>query len=198
LEEKKNVDLEKEGQELKLLYKPSPQSLASLGILFLLSVAFAAMTKIEEVYNLIKKYSPIREGYINTAIFAIFIFMLVVVIKQYIENRLLVRRTGEVCSPLFCRAFLEYVDSVKEREANRPRTFTESDALAFISGKNAWWKRALSFLGFRMFQVETYDKLKNYFINMLLNKKLINILHAKDLDRVFSIRDEKTYYYLVS
>ena len=195
LAEKQTNELEKEAQELKLLYKPSSQSLASLGLLFLLTVAFGVMTKIEQVYALIRKYSPIGEEYINPTIFVIFLFTLFVVLKQFIENRALIRKTGEVCSPLYCRTFFEHLVETKEKEEKKPRTFTESDALCFIYGKNTWWKRALSSFGFKMLQIETNDKLKNYFINTLLNKKLIEINHAKDLDRVFTIRDGRTYYY---
>lgn len=195
VEQKQTSELEKEALELKQMYKPSTQKLASLGILLLLSATIATMTKIEDVNKLVKKYAPIEDSYINTVTFGIFIFMLVLVIKQYIENKMLARRTAEVCSPLYCKAFLFYFDEVRERQDNKPRTFTESDALAFISGKDTRLKRFLSFIGFRMFQVETDDKLKNYFINTLLNKKLIDIQHAKDLDRVFSVRDGKSYYY---
>jgi hypothetical protein len=195
LEQKQSNEMEKEAQELKALYKPSPQRLASLGIVFLLSAALATMTKIEEVYSVIKKYSPIEEGYISPVVFGIFIFTLFIVLKQFIENKSIARRTGEVCSPLHCREFLQYLSEVNEQEENRPKMFTESDALAFIYGKKTWWKKTLSFLGFRMFHIETNDRLKNYFINTLLNKKLITIYHAKDLDRVFTIRDGKTYYY---
>lgn len=195
LEEKQTSEIEKEAQELKGLYKPSPQRLASLGIVFLLSAALVTMTKIEEVYAVIIKYSPIEETYIRPVVFGVFIFTLFIVIKQFIENKAMARRTGEVCSPLHCRDFLQYLSKIKEQEENRPKIFTESDALAFIYGRATWWKKALSFLGFKMFHIETNDRLKNYFINTLLNKKLITIYHAKDLDRAFMVRDGKSYYY---
>lgn len=88
---KKDDELEKENLELKSLYKPSGQKMASLGVMFLLSVSFAVMTKIEEVSVVLKKYSPVSESMINNVIFSIFIFLLVLVVKQLVENHLFQR-----------------------------------------------------------------------------------------------------------
>jgi hypothetical protein len=106
LSKKQNDELEKINLELKQLYKPSKQRLASLGILFLLSSTFAVMTKIEEVSSIIKKYSPLPESVLNNIIFGLFIVMLLLVVKQYIENKLLSQKVSEVCSPKFNKHFL--------------------------------------------------------------------------------------------
>jgi len=195
LEEKKINELSKEEKELRNLYKPSSQKLASLGIVFLLSLALTIMTKIEDVSAMIKKYSPIDDQTINKGIFFIFIILLVAIIKQYTEHLMFRRKVAMVCSPKFSKSFLKYLSLIKEWDEEKPKDFSEADVFSFISGAETKWKRLLSFLGFNLFNDETCDRLKDYFINSLINKKLIRIHHAKDLDRTFTIRDDKKYYY---
>lgn len=189
LDSKQTDELEKETQELMKLYKPSTQKIATLGIVFLLSIALTTMTKIEEVYNIVQRYSPIDEKIIKGIVFAVFIYLLILVVKQYIENRFFARKIAEVCSPLFCKNFFGYLGLFRERESDDKKFFTESEVFDFIHQENKW-KKALAFFGFRMFQIETSDKLKDYFINTLLTKKLTNVHYAKDLDRAFSIKDD--------
>ena len=193
---KKDDELEKENIELKNLYKPSGQKMASLGIMFLLSASFAVMTKIEEVSVVLKKYSPVPESMINNVIFSIFIFLLILVIKQLVENHFISKKSNEVCSPKFSKEFIEHLKETNEYEENKAITFSESNAFSFIYGKDNKFKKLLSILGFRLFNIDTSDKLKNYFINSLLNKKLIVITHAKDLDRNFAIKNGHSHYVL--
>lgn len=191
---KKDDELEKENLELKSLYKPSGQKMASLGVMFFLSASFAVMTKIEEVSVVLKKYSPVPESMINNVIFSIFIFLLVLVIKQLVENHFISKKSSEVCSPKFSKEFVEHLKEIHEYEEDKPITFSESDAFSFIHGKDRKLKTLFSFFGFRLFNIDTSDKLKNYFINSLLNKKLIVITHAKDLDRNFAIKHGHSHY----
>ena len=196
LEKKRNKALEEENDLLKQLYKPSNQKLASLGILFLLSSSFAVMSKIEEVSSLIKKYSPFPEMLLNNIIFGLFIFMLLLVVKQYFENRIISLKVSEVCSPKFSNEFWAYLNAIKEWEEDKTKDFTEEDVFYFIHSKNSKFKKILATLGFRLCQVETSDRLKNFVINTLLNKKLIEISFAKGLDRTFTIKEgRKKYYY---
>ena len=194
LNAKKDSELEKENLELKNLYKPSSQKLASVGVMFLLSASFAVMVKIEEVSVILKKYSPVPEEVINNIIFGAFIFLLILVIKQLIENNYISKKASEVCSPKFSKEFVDHLKSIKEYDENKPISFSESDAFSFIYGSNNKFKSIMSILGLKIFHIDTNDKLKDFFLNSLLNKKLIAITHAKDLDRVFAIKDERNHY----
>jgi len=196
LSKKQNDELENKNLELKQLYKPSKQRLASLGILFLLSSTFTVMTKIEEVSSVLKKYSPLPESFLNMMIFSLFIFMLLLVVKQYIENKILSQQVSEVCSPKFSKQFWSYLDYIKDWEDDKTKDFSEEDVFSFIYGKKTKIKKTFAYLGFKLFQVETIDRLKNFFINSLLNKQLIKISLAKDLDRTFTIKEgHRKYYY---
>jgi|AntAceMinimDraft_9_1070365.scaffolds.fasta_scaffold41669_1 hypothetical protein len=197
LSRKQNEELEEENLRLKELYKPSNQKLASLGILFLLSSVFAVMTKVEEVSVVLKKYSPFPEQYLNNVIFGIFILMLLLVIKQYVENKIVSLKVSEVCSPKFSKEFWVYLSSVKYWENEKTKDFAEEDVFYFIHGKDNKVKKIFGILGFKLFQVETSDRLKNFVINTLLNKKLIEISLAKGLDRTFTIKEglRKYIYY---
>jgi hypothetical protein len=195
LTQKRNKELEEENIILKQLYKPSSQKLASLGILFLLSSVFAVMIKIEEVAAVIKKYSPFPELLLNNIIFGLFSFMLLLVVKQYFENKIISLKVSEVCSPKFSKEFWSYLNSIKNWEDDKTKDFAEEDVFYFIHGKDNKIKKILASLGFKIFQVETSDRLKNFVINTLLNKKLIEISLAKGLDRTFTIKEGRRNYY---
>ena len=195
LSRKQNEELEKENLSLKELYKPSSQKLASLGILFLLTSIFAVMTKVEEVSVVVKKYSPFPESYLNNMIFGIFILMLILVVKQFIENKLVALKVSEVCSPKFSKEFWSYLNSIKDWEEEKTKDFAEEDVFYFIHGKDNKFKRILGILGFKLFQVETSDRLKNFVINTLLNKKLIEISLAKGLARTFTVKEGRRKYF---
>ncbi|MGV8843578.1 MAG: hypothetical protein ACOH2I_10150 [Pseudomonas sp.] len=192
---KQNDALTKENNDLNNLYKPSRSKITSLGIMFLMSTSFAIMLKIEEVSILLKKYSPISEDIVNNLIFGIFAFMLFIVVKQYLENKYFTMKVGEVCSPKFSMEFANFLRENKEYEEDKQKHFTESDVFQFIHGPGSKWKKYLSILGLSLFSIETSDKLKNFVINGLLNKKLIANSHAKGLDRVFLIKDTSRYFY---
>ena len=196
LSKKQNDELENKHLELQQLYKPSKQRLASLGILFLLSSTFTVMTKFEEVSSVLKKYSPLPESLLNKMIFGLFIFMLLLVVKQHMENKLLSQKVSKVCSPKFSKEFWSYLGYIKDWEDDKTKDFSEEDVFSFIYGKRTRIKNALGHLGFKLFQVETIDRLKNFFINSLLNKHLIKISLAKDLDRTFTIKEgHRKYFY---
>lgn len=195
LNKKEDAKLEKENLELKQLYKPSKQKLASLGILFILSSTLAVMTKIEQFSIILRKYSPISEIILNNLVFGLFVIMLIVVAKQYIENKLISLKVGEVCSPKFSMQFWQYLNALKEWEEKKAKDFTEGDVFAFIYGRESKFKRLLSALSFKMYQIETVDRLKNHFINTLLNKQLITISLASGLDRAFIIKEGYRRYY---
>ena len=194
LTRKQNEELEEENLKLKELYKPSSQKLASLGILFLLTSFFAVMIKIEEVSVVLKKYSPFPESYLNIIIFGIFVLMLILVIKQFIENKFISLKVSEVCSPKFSKEFWTYLNSVKDWEEEKTKDFAEEDVFCFIHGKDNKLKSIFGVLGFKLFQVETSDRLKNFVINTLLNKKLIEISLAKGLARTFTIKEGRRNY----
>ncbi len=179
LNKKQEFELEKENKALKKSYKPSKQSLASLGALFLLSSTFAIMSKIEQVSVILLKYSPLSEKVLNTAVFCLFVLMLILVLKQYIESKLISLKVSEVCSPKFSKEFWVYLQEKEEGDDDEKTDFTEEDVFSFISGRNSKFKSLLGYIGIKIFQIETIERLKNFFINTLLNKQLIRISYAQ-------------------
>ena len=135
LSKKQNDELENKNLELKQLYKPSKQRLASLGILFLLSSTFTVMTKFDEVSSVLKKYSPLPESLLNKMIFGLFIFMLLLVVKQHIENKLFSQKVSKVCSPKFSKEFWSYLGYIKDWGDDKTKDFSEEDAFSYIYGK---------------------------------------------------------------
>lgn len=195
INEKRSNELEHEEREIKNLYKPSSRSLFSLGITFLLALVLAIMTRIDNISELLKKYSPLDNQIINNTIFILFILLLIIIIKQYVENLLLRRKIQTVCSTSSFKLFYKQLVEKKQWNDKNPKEFNELDVFDFIYGSKDWYKTVLSKLGFNLYHVGTYEKVKDYFINTLLNKKLIKVYYAKELDRTFTIKDGKSYYY---
>ena len=152
------------------------------------------MTKAEEVSVVLKKYSPFPELYLNNVLFGIFAMMLIIVLKQFVENKFVALKVSEVCSPKFSKEFWSYLNFVKDWDENKTKDFAEEDVFYFIHGKENKFKKILGFMGFKMFQVETSDRLKNFVINTLINKKLIEISLAKGLARTFTIKEGRRNY----
>ena len=189
LADRKKQEFDAERTRLESLYRPSGRSWASLGITLLLSGALAVMTKIEEVSAKLKKYSPVDDEVLNTALFLAFLTILVLMVKRLIENSIMKRRVREVCSAKAPIDFLKHVS--EETSTGEPEYFTEYQVFEFLHGPKRWWKSALSLLGFVHYQIETVDQLKTFFISNLLHKELVTISHAEGLNRSFSIRKKR-------
>lgn len=189
LAEKKSDELRKEREDIERHYRPTGRSLTFLGITALLSAMFAVMTKLESVSDLIKKYSPVPETSINLAIFAIFVAICFVVMKQIIESKLVSMKISDVCSTGFIKGFWRNLEKQDGWSDRKIKDFTESDVFDYLHGKDTKLRKVLSRVGVKMFQINTSERIKNYFVNHLLNKKLIEISYAKELDRTFIIKD---------
>ena len=121
--------------------------------------------------------------------------MLLLVVKQYIENKILSQKVSDVCAPSFSKEFWAYLSNIKEWEDDKTKDFSEEDVFTYIYGKKTIIKNILGKIGFKLFQAETIDRLKNFFISSLLNKQLIIISLAKDLDRTFTIKEGRRKYF---
>ncbi len=174
---------------LESLYKPSLKEWTSITLLFVLTVSITIMSKIEEVSSYLKKYSPIDIEFINLSLFIVFILLIFSIIKLYFESKIVKRKIRETNSTKYASDFMHHLETNNNSDDTKIVKFKEQDAFNFIYGSKAKFKRFLSFLGFRLYQVDTIDLLKNCFINNLLRKKLISISDAASLDRNFSINE---------
>ena len=173
---------------LESLYKPSLREWTSITILFLLTIASEAMSKIEEVSLFIKRYSPLNETFINLILFIVFVLLIISTIKLYFESKIVKRKVKEMNSSKYAIDFMDYLKNKYPLEDERTIKFIENDAYNFICGNDTRIKRFFSLIGFKVYQIDTIDLLKNCFIDNLLRKKLIEISNAKLLDRTFSIK----------
>jgi hypothetical protein len=187
LKKTEDEKFESERKRIEKMYKPSATKWASLGIMFALSVLAAAMTKVKDVSEFILQYSPFPQNFMNTTIFMILIVMVILTLKQYVENLVLRRKLEDICSARFTVDFVDYLARLDSAEAEKPKRFTEANVFDFISGKRSRWKAFLGHVGFRIFQTRTDESLKNCFINHLLKKELVQVSHADGLDRFFTI-----------
>lgn len=189
LNDRKNQEFDAERRRLEKLYKPGGRTWASLGITLVLSGALAIMTKMEDVSAKLKQYSPVDEKLLNNCTFGLFLLILLLAAKRFVENVIMRRRVREVCSVKAPIDFLNFLSG--RRAAEDVEHFSEYEVYEFLGGNALWWKRALGVCGFVHFQIETIDELKSFFISSLLKKELISISYAEGLDRRFSIRKKR-------
>jgi len=192
LAEKAKTDLAAEDEAIRRQYRPKRGELFTTGILIALSLLVPIFSKIEEVSAWIGRYSPFPASYISNAVFVAFLAVLAMALKKVFEAHYVGQRADQVCSPYFARRFLAYIAS--QRSDEKTVYFTESEANFFISLEPTALARALGKYGFRGTSEQANSRLTTLFINTLLEKKLISISHAENLDRRFSICSRGNYF----
>ena len=181
-----NKAKEKE-DELMLKYKSSRKSVISIGIILTLTALISILTKIEEVTNIITKYSPIDDKLLNLIIFIVFILTILICIIKYFERNYINKISNIVQTSLFIKNFLLTLGTEKDY-------FNEFDVIKYISRQLAprnKVKRTLMIL-FKILSTSTLESLKDIFIYHLYEKSLIEFHDAHCLDRYFKIK--KSYH----
>jgi len=172
-------------------YKPSKSSLLSQGITFILTLIIGAVTKIDDVAKILSKYFPFDLIYLNYFIFGILIFIPIRFVKMYFEEGQIENTAKRIKTPLFINKFLNYINN-----KGIEQTFAEMDVYQFLSIELAprnFFTKLFKINLFDLYNEATIDSLKDIFIYNLLNKQLISISSAEQLDRKFKI--VKTSYY---
>jgi hypothetical protein len=195
LDQKRDDALKQELKELESLYKLTTLDVGYLGVAAVVASLSVILGQMEEFAQIIKKYSPINDTLLNQGLFTLFIILLAMTAKKYFESHIVQRKAREITTPLFHSLFLDDLRAKKSIDPENIIYFTESEAFKFIAGEQKWWKKLLSTVGFRLFQLETTSLLAHLFIADLLAKKLIAIGGAEMLDRTFRIRTKATSYY---
>lgn len=172
-------------------YKPSKRSLLSQGITFLLTLTIGVLTKVEKAADILTKYFPFDPAYLNYIIFGILVFIPLRFLKSYLEEGQIENTAKRIRIPLFINKFLNYLT-----EKDIKDTFTEMNVYEFLILELAprnFITKLLQTNIFNLYSETTIDSLKDIFIYNLLNKQLISISSAEQLDRKFKIA--KTYPY---
>ncbi|MBD1398491.1 hypothetical protein H9Q13_15065 [Pontibacter sp. JH31] len=173
------------------LYKPSKKSLISQGITFVLTFVIGVFTKVEEVAAVIGKYFPFEPQLLNYAIFGILVFIPVRLFKMHLEESKIEDISKRIRTPYFINKFYKYLNN-NDIDDN----FTEMNVFDFLSNglspKNIlskFWN--IHFLN--IYNEPVIDSLKDIFIFNLLNKQLVTISSANNLDRRFKIAKTRHY-----
>lgn len=190
--------LKHETEGINELYKPGKASIASLGIVFLLTAVSGIMTKIEEVTNFLRKYSPVDEIVINKILFFLFLAILLITAKRLIEYHAMKQKLNETSSSEFAAHFMGYLTAHKGWDEKCIRTFSERDVVFFIECNISRRRKCLEILGFKLFSIECVETLKKFFIHTLITKRLVEIWTADSLDRNFRIKTGWRHTYFVS
>jgi len=172
-------------------YKPSKRSLLSQGITFLLTLTIGILTKVEDVASILTKYFPFNPAYLNYIIFGVLAFIPLRFLKKYFEEGQIENTAKRIRTPLFINKFLHYLTEKEVKD-----TFREMNVYEFLSlelAPNNFMTRLVKSNIYNLYNEATIDSLKDIFIYNLLNKQLISISSAEQLDRKFKIA--KTTHY---
>lgn len=172
-------------KELAKLYKPTSRNLLSFGVTFLLTLVLDILTRVEQVAQIISRYSPFDQRAINYGIFAILVYIPLRYLKMVIEENKIQGVARRIKTPLFIRKFIEYLENMDIKES-----FTEMNVYEFLSDQLVPKNKILKFMLSKIIYLygdATIDGLKDIFIFNLLNKELIEISDAERLDRKFKI-----------
>jgi hypothetical protein len=192
LAEKTKTELESEHEKLRDLYRPKGWNLFKTGLLLALALIIPIFAKVEEVSLWLARYSPFPVLYINRAVFGVFLIIVILSFKKLFEAQFIGDRAEAVLAPSFARSFITYVEAMRPDE--KSVYFTESEAFRFIEQQPALLWRILGRIGFRGTSAQANTRLTSFFIDMLLEKKLIRISNASRLDRRFSVATGQGYF----
>jgi hypothetical protein len=185
LQQKRSLEIQEEQKKLKSLYETPLKEKVAFGLILLLAGCLAVISQMETMAAQLQNYCPFPEKYV-TAFLLFLIFCLVVsAFKKAGELSFITRKSEEVCSPKYAENFRLFL---AEKGKGAEHEFNEYDAFAFIEGNGSWYKMILGFLGFKIFRQATINRLKDIFLNNLLNKKIIEISMADSFQRVFTIK----------
>ena len=175
-------------KELIELYKPKQKSIFTPGLVAVGSLITLVITKIEEIADVIFKYSPISEPLFNGVVFAILIGAIVIMIFNYQRERILEGYANTVKTSKTVKGFYDYITDHDDKK--KITKFTETQVFEFIEYKIIWYspiRRILFKSILRILDENTIDKLKDIFIYNLLSKQLIEISTAEYMDRTFTL-----------
>lgn len=177
--------VEEKTDELIKLYKPSKRSMFSLGLGFLLTFLIGVLSKVDEIAILIKKYFPFDPIYFNYLIFGILVYIPIKYLKMTYEENKIEEAARKIRTPLLIGGFMKYLEAIQLKDS-----FTEMNVYEYLYSyfipKNKLLKLYYSKI-LKMYTISTIDSLKNIFIYNLLNRQLISISSAENLDRKFKI-----------
>lgn len=191
LKELLSEKVDEKTEQLIQHYKPTKRNLYSLGITFFLTFLTGVLTKIEEIAQFIFKYSPLNETILNYIIFAILLFVPIFYLKMVYEQKKIKKASELIKTPLLINEFLNFL-----QDKNIDKEFNEMNVYHFLYEKFIYKSKLLKFINSRIFHLyteTTIDGLKDIFIFNLLNKQLIKISQANNLDRNFQIIKEHRY-----
>ena len=170
-------------EELMLKYRSSKKSVISIGIIITLTALVSILTKIEEVTNIITKYSPINEDLLNIIMFIVFIITVIICIEKYLVKNYINKLSNIIQTSPFTKKFLITLDGNQDY-------FSEFNVITYIrhelSPRSIFKKMLIRH--FNILSIDTIDSLKDIFIYHLYEKSLIEFQDAHCLDRFFRIK----------
>ena len=192
LAEKAKVELEGEHEKLRDLYRPKGKDYLRTGLLLALALVVPVFAKIEEVSVWFARYSPFPIAYLNGAVFCVFLLIVIYSLKNLFEAKFVGTRSEAILAPSFATGFIAYIKALRPDEKNV--FFTESEVFRYIELQPGLIWRLLARVGFRGTSPQANTLLTSFFIDMLLEKKLVRISTANLLDRRFSVATGQSYF----
>ncbi|QHW33226.1 hypothetical protein GZH47_22180 [Paenibacillus rhizovicinus] len=186
----KSTKVTEKTQELVASYKPTVRNYRALGITFVLSALIAVSTQIEQLSGTVFKYSPLNKSLLNSIVFVIFLLVITLYLKRFIEHKKVDTFAKAVKSQGSINGFYEYLtENAKDKE------FSEFEVYQYIELKftpNNFIKKHFHSKIIKVNEEETYEILKEIFIYSLFVKNLITYAGSENLKQKFKIKNSNS------
>jgi hypothetical protein len=170
---------------LKNIYKNNRELKIGLGIKLFFTLLLYILLNIDRIAEILTKYFPFSNTLLNIIIFSFMFFSIIVNIRKLLQNTIVETRAREIETVTFTIKFSEFI----KKEEHFGIKINEKQIIDFI--KNQFNKKN-KFGNFIDSLLKTnneiiFEKYKNIFIYYLIEKQLINISKAKELNREFYV-----------
>ena len=170
---------------LKDLYKKNSKLKIGIGLNIFFAVTSIILLNIDRNVALIIKYIPFSNTFFNIIIFSIIVISFLLNIRKLIQNNIIEQRSKQIQTAIFISEFSKFM----QKDNHFGIKINEKEIYNFIkdrfSAKNKLINGIASFIDANNDII--IEKYKNIFITHLIEKQLIKISKAVNLDREFYV-----------
>ena len=170
---------------LKNLYEKNGKLKIGIGLNIFFAITSMILLNINKIVDLIIKYIPFSNAIFNIIIFSIIVISFLLNIRKLIQNNIIEQRAKRIQTTIFISEFSEFL----QKDNHFGIKISEREISIFIKkkflSKNKLIKCIDNLIGIDNDTI--IEKYKNIFITHLIEKQLIKISKAVNLDREFYV-----------
>lgn len=183
----KDNSMQERTKELLEMFTPTKKGLISYSLIFILTIIFGVLTKIESISLIINKYWIFGENSFKILNLAVFIITPILYFIQLGKEKYVNNLAKKISTPYFINIFLNYLTN---DISQLKREFSDLDIYLFLEKElftqNFFMKTMRKYFLFN--KDVLIDKLKDIFIYNLLKKQYITASESGELMQYFKMK----------